>query len=435
MERLVSDLGGSYAFCDTDSMAIIASEQGGFLPCPGGTHSGADSSPGVRALPWREVEGIVGRLDALKPYGPEVRDSLLKLESENFVDGRQVQLYAYGISAKRYCLFRQSENGDPEIVRASEHGLGHLLNPTDPEERERGPSGAPKWIQDVWLSFVMRALGKSAAPLPAWFSRPAVARHGFTSPSLLRPLMRQQSHLPYAEQVKPFNFALMCYLAPAGAPEGTEPDTCHLIAAYESDAWKRSDQDWHDTASGTSCRIATQETTSPRVAQVKAVADILADYAAHPESKSAGPDGFPAGPQTIGLLTRRHVEPVYLFRLGKETNRLEEVEQGQIRTWEEVQEVYEHPRRMAWEEVYLPLLNALPIRQIEAETGIAESLLHRYGKGLVRPTPRQMKRLISCLRLHLDELAPVRGRSEQKRNRRTSADAYLVIPRPPDVAI
>ena len=66
---------------------------------------------------------------------------------------------------------------------------------------------------------------------------------------------------------------------------------------------------------------------------------------AHPESKSGALDGFPVGPDTVGLLTRRLVEPVYLFRLGKETNRIEEVQQWQVRKWEEVQEVYEHPRR------------------------------------------------------------------------------------------
>src|SRR6266704_2727213 len=82
--------------------------------------------------------------------------------------------------------------------------------------------------------------------------------------------------------------------------------------------------------------------------------------------------GPPTGPATTGLLQRRHVEPVYCFRIGKESNRLEEVEQGQVRTLDEVQEIFEHPRRTAWEEVYLPLLATIPARQLEAETGIRE---------------------------------------------------------------
>ena len=35
LEKLVADVGGTYGFCDTDSMGIAASEEGGFLPCPG----------------------------------------------------------------------------------------------------------------------------------------------------------------------------------------------------------------------------------------------------------------------------------------------------------------------------------------------------------------------------------------------------------------
>ncbi len=401
LERLVADAGGSYAICDTDSMAIIASESG-IIPGNSGNNSPENNGKlPVRALSWAEVTRIIGQIDALKPYGPDVRDSLLKIEDVNFQDRRQVQLWCYGISAKRYCLFRGAGNHNFEMVKASEHGLGHLLNPSDPEDWERGASKAPKWIEEVWRGFVLRAKGQKSAPFPSWFSRPAVARHGLTCPTIIRPLVRQQAEAPYFDQVKPFNFGLTCYLAPGGSPEGTDPATCHLIAPYERDARKWPNQNWYDTASGTACRVATRETTSRRIARVKSVADIVTDYAAHPESKSADVDGFQAGPETVGLLRRRRVEPVYLFRLGKETNRIEEVEQGQVRTWEEVQEVYEHPRRTAWEEAYLPLLVALPIRQLESESGIAESLLHRYRTRKVCPTPRQMKRLTECLKLHL----------------------------------
>lgn len=36
LEREVTDRGGSYAFCDTDSMAIVVNEHGGLVPCLGG---------------------------------------------------------------------------------------------------------------------------------------------------------------------------------------------------------------------------------------------------------------------------------------------------------------------------------------------------------------------------------------------------------------
>ena len=37
LERCVTDLGGTYAMEDTDSMAIVATQRGGLIECPGGT--------------------------------------------------------------------------------------------------------------------------------------------------------------------------------------------------------------------------------------------------------------------------------------------------------------------------------------------------------------------------------------------------------------
>ena len=37
LERSGTDLGGTYGMEDTDSMAIVATEQGGLIPCPAGS--------------------------------------------------------------------------------------------------------------------------------------------------------------------------------------------------------------------------------------------------------------------------------------------------------------------------------------------------------------------------------------------------------------
>lgn len=34
IERLITDAGGTYLFMDTDSVAIVASQHGGLVPCP-----------------------------------------------------------------------------------------------------------------------------------------------------------------------------------------------------------------------------------------------------------------------------------------------------------------------------------------------------------------------------------------------------------------
>lgn len=204
--------------------------------------------------------------------------------------------------------------------------------------------------------------------------------------------------LPYCDQIKPFNFALTAYLTFGGAPEGTDLATCHLIAPFERDARKWTQQDWHDTHSGRICRITTHPSTSTKMARVKSVADIIAQYGANAECKSAAPGGWVADGMTVGLLTRRHVMPVYFFSIGKESNRLEAVERGEIRSMDEVQEILEDPKRTFWATICIPALNAIPARELAAETGIAESLIARYRKVAVRPGPANLKRLIGALR-------------------------------------
>src|SRR5262249_13571015 len=52
--------------------------------------------------------------------------------------------------------------------------------------------------------------------------------------------------------------------------------------------------------------------------------ELLEAYRLHPELKSAGPDGWPAGPQTACLLGRRAVVLTRVVPIGKETRLLEE---------------------------------------------------------------------------------------------------------------
>ena len=56
------------------------------------------------------------------------------------------QLFAFGISAKRYTFHTRDTHGrpvligpdgKPGLIKPSEHGLGALLNPIDPEGEEK----------------------------------------------------------------------------------------------------------------------------------------------------------------------------------------------------------------------------------------------------------------------------------------------------------
>src|SRR5262249_45242468 len=64
LERCVTDKGGHYLFCDTDSMCIVASRTSGMVPC--------SNEPEIKALSWKEVEEIAERFQALNCYDRKV---------------------------------------------------------------------------------------------------------------------------------------------------------------------------------------------------------------------------------------------------------------------------------------------------------------------------------------------------------------------------
>src|SRR6516225_7382040 len=88
LERSVADLGGTYAMEDTDSMAIVATEHGGLVPCPGGPERTPNGESAIKALSWQDVDGIADRFKALNPYDrAAVPGSILKIEDDNYENG------------------------------------------------------------------------------------------------------------------------------------------------------------------------------------------------------------------------------------------------------------------------------------------------------------------------------------------------------------
>ena len=78
-EECVCRKKGTYLFCDTDSLAIVSSKNGGSLNIPG--------SDGRRILTWAEAQEIANKFTSLNPYDPEaVKGSILNLVDANFVD-------------------------------------------------------------------------------------------------------------------------------------------------------------------------------------------------------------------------------------------------------------------------------------------------------------------------------------------------------------
>src|SRR5205823_583936 len=99
------------------------------------------------------------------------------------------QLYCLAISAKRYALYTHDDDGRPLLRTASEeddfvgerwseHGLGHLLDPYDPESNDRD------WIRQLWQHEIHRALGLDLPTLD-WLDRAAIGRVTTAKPRAL----------------------------------------------------------------------------------------------------------------------------------------------------------------------------------------------------------------------------------------------------------
>jgi hypothetical protein len=101
--HLVEQAGGSWAFCDTDSLFIIATPSGDLIPCPGGHHQTITGQPAIKALTWERTSAIVERFSALDPYiGHGHPKSILKVEDENY-DPNTGEQREIEWSAPRWC--------------------------------------------------------------------------------------------------------------------------------------------------------------------------------------------------------------------------------------------------------------------------------------------------------------------------------------------
>jgi hypothetical protein len=385
LERCVADLGGTYAMEDTDSMAIVATRRGGLIECPGGPYR-KNGRPAVKALSWAQVDAITHRFAALNPYDrAAVSGSVLKIEDDNFdpKTGKQRQLWCLAISAKRYALFLRDRQGEPALLRegqnnsedrCSEHGLGHLLNPTDPESEDRS------WIAQAWLAIVRRSLGLPTMLLGIE-KRVAVGRTTVSSTAVMKSLRNLNEGKPYSKQIKPFNFILSCHVAKLGHPIGADPEHFHLMAPYEADPRKWDQMQWIDQYSAKRYRIkALGPHGSRTIARVKSYGDVLRDYELHPEAKYADSTGRACGKQSVGLLGRRRVLIDGFEYIGKESNRLDAVKERRADP-AIAYATYVDPRRDEWAAKILPKLRAASLKELMERTGLSRSTLQAVRAG------------------------------------------------------
>jgi hypothetical protein len=114
----------------------------------------------------------------------------------------------------------------------------------------------------------------------------------------------------------------------------------HLLAPFTANPKDWTRQLWTDAYSGREFAVSTALSCQPGVVRLRSIEDVLAEFLAHGEVKSASTSGEPAGAHARGLLARRHVTPSELRLIGKESNALEAADAGLISDWDSILSTY-----------------------------------------------------------------------------------------------
>lgn len=303
-ERLAADSGITWAFCDTDSMALAK---------PGEMDEADFLERAERVRSW---------FTALNPY--EHKGPVFKIEDANYrvERGKKTEqlepLYCLAVSAKRYALFNLDKRGRPVMRKVSAHGLGHLLPPYG---KDKAPKKIPKptvslsdlggverWQHDLWYRIVQAALGDTTEQVKLDYlpglQRPAVSRYAATTPNLLRWFRKYNAEKPYREQVKPFGFLIGLQSHFVG-PGSKHPKP---VSPYERDPEKAAEVCFD------------RDTGEPILGDyLKSYQEALAQYHLHPEAKFLDGDYVDSG-----VTSRRHIFATAVEHIGKEANRWEE---------------------------------------------------------------------------------------------------------------
>jgi hypothetical protein len=402
LEHTVEEAGGTWMFCDTDSMAIVATEDGGdWIRCPDGQHRLPDGTPAIKALSYRQVDEIRARFNVLNPYNKDAVPQLLKLDHTGI---------CYAISAKRYVVYSQDDSGDLQILDPKEHGLGAYLDPLTSSQERRDANGNRIWINEAW-GWILAAHHNPDVALPTWADRPAVSPITISSTALWRPFRLRNRGRSWVDQIKPFNFLMVATIDPFGYPPGIDPTKFRLIATYNDNPDSWANLEWrniYDT-DGRSYRITTDRDApaAPDLVVVKSYADVLREYRIHPEYKFNGPDGQPCRRNTRGLLQRRPVEldgPVRL--IGKEANNIEEVQAGRYAQLDEIITEYVDPDDDHFHQQVMPLLEHMSAREIARLVGADRRTIGRIRKGEIRTPGAALRQALTRLAVGIRRADP-----------------------------
>ena len=376
--------GGCVVYWDTDSLAVLATPEGGLVPVSGGRHRDQQGRQCERALSYAEVDEIRWSLERHSPYRPRQQKdaehhgepSLFRLEPEN-LKAAGGQLYFYGVASKRKTPYEISPAGR-EPISPSEFALGHLLRADESALGEAGVAQAWSWA----------AL---AGPEPDGIDDYAISHIPLTRHADLVRLdltgVRPWDTLVVAQADRTYG----------ATPDGVIP---RPVAIYRN-SFTADQAEWCDFASGDNlppvAPLPSEATESTLAAErplfLRTLRSVLAAHIRAPERKALAPNGRPCTGRTEGLLQPASTEAYKSVAIGREANYSHET--GILTDPDYT--LYPNPSRQHAHKRALAILRAAVRSESHTELAraleISESAVRRYLKsGRARARTRDKAR-------------------------------------------
>lgn len=244
----IAESKGYFAYCDTDSIFV-----------------NSDS-----------VRDIQDFFRSLNPYSMNVE--MFKIEEDESKNPLNDIMF-YGISAKRYCLYR-TVNGEKEILKYSTHGLGHLM---DIEGKQ------------IWRDILNNKFEEYSAKIP-------VSQITASKPSILNRFKKVNHNKHFNRQIKPFNFILV----------GSEKNDVIPSLPFSKETKGIQYKEFVDYRTGESS-IALP---LPSTEYWHTLEDVMTTYVRHNDNKFDYADN---------VAQRKHVFADRIRYIGKESNNIDEV--------------------------------------------------------------------------------------------------------------
>ena len=157
---------------------------------------------------------------------------------------------------------------------------------------------------------------------------------------------------------------------------------------------------WRNRRDGRPLAVTTLQRSERGKVRLQTIGDVVAAYRLHPETKSGDPRGGLGRRGSVGVLPRLTVQAVRLpVHIGKESNRLDEVQDGLVNDPDEVYVEYRDERR-EWEAT-LATLRALRDergwRYLAEASGLSERALRYALNGGKVPHREARTRLLNLV--------------------------------------